>query len=67
VAAGWNFCGGKEVRQEEMPMNGGYDAKLVADRPVRLFTILEDLKKDDTTVRLETTHENRDTLSKALK
>jgi len=50
TALGWYLFGGGAVMESEKlssSKNGGYDAKLVADRPARLQTILDDLKQED--------------------
>lgn len=60
ATAGWILCGGNQVRQQEMPMNGGYDAKLVYDVPSRLKSILEDLSNDSNAVVIETLPSERD-------
>mmetsp|Transcript_26089 Transcript_26089/g.39481 ORF Transcript_26089/g.39481 Transcript_26089/m.39481 type:complete len:452 (-) Transcript_26089:1-1356(-) len=44
MASGWTFTGGSELTKAEQAPNGGYDAKLVADRPVRLRTTLQYLE-----------------------
>jgi acetoin utilization deacetylase AcuC-like enzyme len=44
TAAGWLVGGGQKVAQDEKPINGGYDRKLIADLPSRLRRILEDLE-----------------------
>ena len=41
AAAGWYLLGGGDVMEAEKPKNGGYDAKLVADKPSRLKSILD--------------------------
>mmetsp|Transcript_18185 Transcript_18185/g.21002 ORF Transcript_18185/g.21002 Transcript_18185/m.21002 type:complete len:454 (+) Transcript_18185:87-1448(+) len=45
MAAGWILTGGNKLTKDEQVLNGGYDAKLVADRPARLRTILEYLRQ----------------------
>jgi acetoin utilization deacetylase AcuC-like enzyme len=44
AAAGWFIGGGRKVAQDEKPINGGYDRKLIADLPSRLRRVLEDLE-----------------------
>ena len=46
IGAGWLIGGGKQVAEEEKPINGGYDRKLIADRPARLQATLDFLKHD---------------------
>jgi len=41
AALGWYLMGGPAIAETEKPRNGGYDAKLVADRPARLTATLE--------------------------
>ena len=46
TACGWYVFGGGEVMEAEKEItekNGGYDSKLIADRPARLQTVLDDL------------------------
>eukprot|EP00547_Thalassionema_nitzschioides_P001236 CAMPEP_0194215530 /NCGR_PEP_ID=MMETSP0156-20130528/17398_1 /TAXON_ID=33649 /ORGANISM="Thalassionema nitzschioides, Strain L26-B" /LENGTH=358 /DNA_ID=CAMNT_0038944063 /DNA_START=273 /DNA_END=1349 /DNA_ORIENTATION=+ len=45
MATGWILTGGIELTKADQAPNGGYDAKLVADRPARLRTTLEHLKE----------------------
>lgn len=45
MATGWSLTGGIELTKAEQAPNGGYDAKLVADRPARLRTTLEHLQE----------------------
>lgn len=50
TAIGWYLFGGGDVMQSEKEItdrNGGYDSKLIADRPARLQTILDDLEKEE--------------------
>mmetsp|Transcript_4295 Transcript_4295/g.8224 ORF Transcript_4295/g.8224 Transcript_4295/m.8224 type:complete len:571 (+) Transcript_4295:125-1837(+) len=50
LAMGWYLFGGGEVMEKERDVtdrNGGYDAKLVADRPKRLETVMEDLLQSE--------------------
>jgi acetoin utilization deacetylase AcuC-like enzyme len=47
VGIGWYFGGGQEVAESERPINGGYDRKLIADRPARLKSVLEYLQDKD--------------------
>ena len=37
---GWKLLGGEEVRQDNLPEDGGKDAKFVVDRPSRMSSIL---------------------------
>jgi hypothetical protein len=39
AAAGWYLLEGGDVMEAEKPKNGGYDAKLVQDKPCRLKSI----------------------------
>jgi acetoin utilization deacetylase AcuC-like enzyme len=43
IGAGWFLGGGREVAEAERPINGGYDRKLIADRPSRLQSVLESI------------------------
>lgn len=50
LGMGWYLFGGGQVMEEERDVtdrNGGYDAKLVADRPKRLETVIQDLLHKD--------------------
>jgi Deacetylases, including yeast histone deacetylase and acetoin utilization protein len=50
LGMGWYLFGGGQVMEQERDVtdrNGGYDAKLVADRPKRLETVLQDLLDKD--------------------
>ena len=47
VGIGWYIGGGQEIAESEKPINGGYDRKLIADRPARLKSVLEHLQKED--------------------
>lgn len=40
IGVGWYLGGGKQVAEAEKPINGGYDRKLIADRPARLRSVL---------------------------
>lgn len=40
---GWKLLGGEEVRQDDLPEDGGKDAKFVLDRPSRIASILSAL------------------------
>ncbi len=40
TGAGWFLGGGQQVAQEEKPIKGGYDWKLIADGPARLQSVL---------------------------
>jgi acetoin utilization deacetylase AcuC-like enzyme len=44
TAAGWYLGGGRQVDKDQKPINGGYDRKLIADRPSRLQSVLEYLQ-----------------------
>jgi len=46
TAAGYYLSGGEGVMQAERSINGGYDRKLVMDKPARLQTVLRDLTDD---------------------
>ena len=50
AALGWYLMGGAAIAEAEKPLNGGYDAKLVADRPARLSTTLEFLNQQGATI-----------------
>lgn len=50
AAAGWYLLGGVELSKAEQPKNGGYDGKLVADRPARLRTTLEYFQNTQSTM-----------------
>ena len=50
AALGWYLMGGAAIAKAEKPLNGGYDAKLVADRPARLSTTLEFLNQQGASV-----------------
>lgn len=51
---GYNSFGGLELAQQaQKPMNGGYDAKLIADRPNRIRAILEYLQEQNNIVTKE--------------
>lgn len=43
TGAGWYLGGGQQVAEDEKPINGGYDRKLIADRPNRLRSVLDSL------------------------
>lgn len=43
IGAGWFLGGGQEVAAAEKPINGGYDRKLIADRPSRLQSVLNSI------------------------
>ena len=43
IGAGWFLGGGKEVAEAEKPINGGYNRKLIADRPSRLQSVLDSI------------------------
>lgn len=43
IGVGWFLGGGREVAEAEKPVNGGYDRKLIADRPSRLQSVLESI------------------------
>jgi len=58
MAGGWILTGGNELTKAEQVRNGGYDAKLVADRPARLRTILEYLQQ--TTAQIQEISSYRD-------
>jgi len=45
TALGWFLGGGQQVAQDEKPINGGYDRKLIADRPERLRSVLKVLEE----------------------
>ncbi len=67
-ALGWYMLGGGDVMEEEQKINqanGGYDAKLIADRPKRLQTVLDDLQKS-TNAMTKSQVEGRD-ISTALR
>lgn len=59
---GWYFGGGIQVAEDEKPINGGYDRKLIADRPARMASILDTLK--DSGSEIEISPDGRD-LNKA--
>jgi acetoin utilization deacetylase AcuC-like enzyme len=40
MGIGWYLGGGKQVAEAEKPINGGYDRKLIADRPARITSVL---------------------------
>lgn len=44
---GWKTFGGDELREKELPKDGGYDAKFVVDRPIRLKRILDRIKEEE--------------------
>jgi acetoin utilization deacetylase AcuC-like enzyme len=48
AAGGWYILGGVEITKNEQPKNGGFDGKLVADRPARLQSTLDYFQRDDT-------------------
>jgi acetoin utilization deacetylase AcuC-like enzyme len=48
AASGWYLLGGVEISKNEQPKNGGFDGKLVADRPARLQTTLDYFQSEDT-------------------
>lgn len=51
---GWFLFGGAEVREENLPKNGGSDGKFVMDRPSRLSRIIEDLPPSVVTLKSST-------------
>lgn len=46
IAAGWFLGGGQQVAEAEKPINGGYDRKLIADRPARLRSVLDSIAEN---------------------
>mmetsp|Transcript_43796 Transcript_43796/g.126515 ORF Transcript_43796/g.126515 Transcript_43796/m.126515 type:complete len:455 (-) Transcript_43796:51-1415(-) len=50
IAGGWYLGGGKEVAESEKPINGGYDRKLIADRPSRLESVLKSISEAGLTI-----------------
>lgn len=70
IGLGWYLFGGGQVMEDEKKItdkNGGYDAKLVADRPARLYTVLEDLNKMNEPFEVINKDHSRNALDKALK
>ena len=55
IGVGWFLGGGKQVAEEERPINGGYDRKLIADRPSRLNSVLESLMEGNNQVGVAST------------
>lgn len=50
IGAGWFLGGGRKVAEAEKAINGGYDRKLIADRPSRLHSLLNTIaehQRDD--------------------
>ena len=47
IGTGWYISGGKEVAEAEKPINGGYDRKLIADRPARMRSVLAAISEKD--------------------
>ncbi len=45
IGAGWFLGGGQQVAESERPINGGYDRKLIADRPARLHSVLDSISR----------------------
>jgi acetoin utilization deacetylase AcuC-like enzyme len=45
IGAGWFLGGGREVAEAEKPINGGYDRKLIADRPSRMQSVLKSISQ----------------------
>jgi acetoin utilization deacetylase AcuC-like enzyme len=54
IGAGWYLGGGQQVAEDEKPINGGYDRKLIADRPARMKSVLDFLKGKDIPLELST-------------
>jgi acetoin utilization deacetylase AcuC-like enzyme len=63
TAVGFYLGGGQQVTAEEKPINGGYDRKLIADRPSRMKSVLDSLKASD--IQLDTTNTAIRDLSRA--